>query len=67
MAERLTKAQRARLVPEGLAERITVMDDETLLAVHDFCHQEMERRYGTPKRSETARQALRTSKESKDA
>ncbi len=38
MAEKLTKAQRARLVPEGLAERLTVMDSETLLAVHDLIH-----------------------------
>lgn len=58
MAEKLTKAQRARLVPEGLAERLTVMDSETLLAVHDLIHGLMEQRFGTNKRKEAGRQAL---------
>lgn len=55
---RLTKAQRQRLVPEGLAERLTVMDAETLLAVHDFIHGLMEQRFGTANRGEAGRAAL---------
>lgn len=58
MAEKMTKAQRGKLIPAPIREAITAMPDGVLLAVHDLCHQEMERRYGTNKRAEAGRAAL---------
>lgn len=51
MAEkRLTKAQRARLIPSDLRERISAMSDDDVLAVHDLTHKIMEDRTGTGRR-----------------
>lgn len=52
MAEKMTKAARGKLVPAPIREALTAMTDSVLLAVHDLCHQEMERRHGTHKRGD---------------
>lgn len=54
-AEKLTKAQRAKIVPEPIREALIAMPDQVLLAVHDLCHAEMERRHGTNKRPAAGR------------
>ncbi|MGV6875864.1 hypothetical protein ACUSIJ_24665 [Pseudochelatococcus sp. B33] len=48
--KRLTKAQRQRLIPANLRERIISMSDDEVLAVHDLTHEIMEDRTGTNKR-----------------
>ena len=49
---RLTKAQRAKLIPPELRAQIEALPDDVLLAAHDLTHQVMEQRYGTNKRNE---------------
>ncbi|MFD2248882.1 hypothetical protein FHS82_000991 [Pseudochelatococcus lubricantis] len=48
--ERPTKAQRQRLIPADLRERIAAMSHDEVLAVHDLTHKIMEDRAAAGKR-----------------
>jgi hypothetical protein len=44
--EKPTKRERRKLVPTDLMVRLQAMGEDAILAVHDFIHEEVERRAG---------------------
>lgn len=59
MGGKPTKAQRAKLLHPTMRDMICASNDDLLLAIHDLCHEEMERRHGTNKRGEVETKARR--------